>query len=86
MGAIAVLGVFADRAGELDGFIARAGLGPLEVGEARLRDLLGVDGGIAVRWTDRRLDLMPHGGPMIVRRLSDAVLGVGSSFTALCIR
>jgi len=49
------------------------GLGVLPVGGVRVVELLGVDRGVVVRWSDRSLHLMPHGGVGIMRALAAAM-------------
>jgi len=41
----------------------------LEVGGVALRDLAGVDRGVASRWTEMFAQINPHGGPAVVRAL-----------------
>ena len=69
--ALAVVDLFADSKAEMDEGLVRLGLESLGVGEVVLRDLAGVDRGIASRWTDRFVQLNPHGGPAVVRELMD---------------
>jgi len=73
-GAIAIVACFP---AEPDSWLRATGLGPLDVGESRLRDLLGVDEGLAIRWTEGRIDLTPHGGPAVVRALARALEATG---------
>ena len=47
------------------------------VGGIALRDLFGIDRGLVVRWTTETLQLMPHGGPRILRKLAQALLEAG---------
>lgn len=65
-GAIAIIRL---RGADIPGTMRRIGIAPVGVGQARLRDLLGVDEGVAARWDDHTLDLMPHGGQAVLRRL-----------------
>ena len=76
-GAIAVVSLTADS-DELDSFL-RSHRIDTPVGAVRLRSLLGIDGGLVARWSDTSCDLMPHGGPLIVRRLMGALERAGAS-------
>lgn len=73
-GAIAVISLESDR---LDQDLAALGLDGPKPGGWRTADLLGVDRGVIARWTRRRADLMPHGGPLVVRRLTEALAARG---------
>jgi hypothetical protein len=72
-GAVAILEV----EGDLGAAFAAVGIAPVEVGEVRVRDLAGVDRGIVARWNETVASLMPHGGPLIVRRLCEALEAAG---------
>ncbi len=73
-GAIGVVSIHAE---DMDAAIATLGLEGLGVGEVRLADLLGVDRGLAIRWSAARVDLTPHGGRLLIRRLSEALEAAG---------
>ncbi len=73
-GAIAVVSIHAQ---DMDATLEALGLPALRVGEVRLADLLGVDRGLAARWSQDRVDITPHGGRHLVRRLSDELERVG---------
>ena len=73
-GAIAAIAL---RSDELDRDLRALGLPALEPGTWRTADLLGVDRGVIARWTDHRCELMPHGGPLILRRLTEALTDRG---------
>jgi hypothetical protein len=49
---------------------SRADLNPYA--KPALRNLLGVDEGLVIRWDETTLDLFPHGGVAIVRALAGA--------------
>ncbi len=66
-GALAIVAI---ESGTLDADLAEMGITPVAVGEARLRDLLGVDRGVVARWTETRADLFCHAGPAVVRALT----------------
>lgn len=72
-GAVGVVGV----EGDLEGAWARLGLRPMRVGEAGLRNLLGVDRGVVVRWSETCVHLMPHGGTHIVREIGSRLTRLG---------
>lgn len=59
--------------GDIDAALRSIGVAPVGVGEARLRDLMGVDEGLVVRWSASEAHLTPHGGARIVARLSAAM-------------
>lgn len=59
--------------GDVDAALRSIGVAPVGVGEARLRDLMGVDEGLVVRWSASEAHLTPHGGARIVARLSAAM-------------
>lgn len=77
--AIAVLELTAPTPGQLDAALLALGLPLLAVGAVRLTDLLGVDTGLAIRWSPQLVHLTPHGGPFIVRRLAAALAERGAS-------
>jgi small GTP-binding protein len=52
-----------------------------EVGATTLADLDSIDTGLVARPSERSAFLMPHGGPQIRRRLSEAVAASGAVFT-----
>ena len=79
-GAIACLQVRALNAGAMEGFLSRAGL-ELPVAKPALRDLLGIDEGLAIRWDSTTLDLFPHGGVAIVSMLASALESLGFTRT-----
>lgn len=72
-GAVAVIGLNAADGSELDQLLNKAGICGLEVGRVALRDLLGVDQGIVMRWSETAATLMPHGGGAVVRALCGAL-------------
>lgn len=75
-GAIAIVQL---RGDEPDDFARRLASVGLDIPTDRpvLVDLLGVDRGIAVRWDHTTIDLCPHGGPAVVRRLVSALAELG---------
>src|SRR5690606_33099757 len=73
VGAIAAV----DLLGDVDGALAALRIAPVAVGEARLRDLAGVDRGMVARWTDSACTLVPHGGTAVVRALTGALHAAG---------
>ena len=74
-GAIAVVSLHAQ---DIDAALKALGLPALRVGEVRLCDLLDVDRGLAARWSRTRVDLTPHAGRHLVRRLSEALDAAGA--------
>lgn len=71
-GAIALVQL---RGDDPDDFARRLASIALDIppGRPALVDLLGIDRGIAVRWDPTTIDLCPHGGPAVVRRLVSAL-------------
>ena len=76
-GAIAVILLTASDSAELELTLARLAIRAVGVGEARLRNLLGVDTGVVARWTGDTVHLMPHGGGGVVRALVRRLLEAG---------
>jgi hypothetical protein len=66
-GAIAVIEV---RSDDMDGTMHALGIAPVEVGHARVRNLLGADRGVVARWFPDSVHLMPHGGAAVVREIA----------------
>lgn len=73
-GALAIVAI---ESQSLDADLAELGIRPVVVGEARLRDLLGVDRGVVARWTRTRADLFCHAGPAVLRALTTALEALG---------
>jgi len=73
-GAIGVIQLRAPSADDLTALLASLSL-PVEPGRPALRDLLGVDRGLAVRWGPTTADLFCHGGPAVIRRLAAGLEG-----------
>jgi hypothetical protein len=67
--AIACVQVRAADADALDAFVRANGV-ETPAGCPGLRDLLGIDEGLVIRWDTTTLDLFPHAGPAIIRRLA----------------
>lgn len=70
-GAVAVIGLSAPSGSELDDLLRRIGMGALHAGGVALRDLLGVDRGVVIRWNETAAAFMPHGGGAVVRAICD---------------
>ncbi|MFT5423515.1 MAG: tRNA modification GTPase [Phycisphaerales bacterium] len=80
--AIGVIGLFAGDGSatgqaDLDATLDRLGVGTVQPGEMRLREIAGVDTGLVVRWDPTRADLFPHGGPAVVRAIIDRLSELG---------
>lgn len=75
--AVAVFEVF----GDIDAVCDAIGFATLDVGEAVLRTVPGIDTLLAMRPSDSVLLLTPHGGVHVCRALSSAMLGAGLSRT-----
>lgn len=50
---------------------------PVHTGQARLRDIGGVDAVLVARWSERAATLSMHGGPFVVRAMLDACARAG---------
>jgi hypothetical protein len=72
-GAIAVIAVV----GDVDGALAALGVRPVAVGEVRLRSIAGIDDGIAARWANDTIHLMPHGGPAVAGAIAERLAHAG---------
>ena len=62
---------------EVDAAMTRLGIAHVQVGQVALRDLCGVDKGIAARWNERNVHLMPHGGAAVIRGVCAALARAG---------
>jgi small GTP-binding protein len=51
-------------------------------GRLKLVDLAGIDQGLAVRLSETRAQVMPHGGPRVVQKLIDALIDAGAHYEA----
>lgn len=71
--ALSIVALRAVSRRSMDEALERLRLAPLAVGAVKLADLLGVDHGIAVRWSDCLVHLTPHGGALIIQRLLAAL-------------
>ncbi len=76
-GGVGAVQLEAPEAAMLEDAIGALRLGEVPVGAVVVRDLLGVDRGVAARWTSTCVHLMPHGGVAIVRALADALRARG---------
>jgi len=63
--------------GDVDAALSALRIAPVPVARAALRDLAGVDEGLVARWSEDCCCLTPHAGPLIVRRLSEALERAG---------
>ncbi|MBU6414105.1 MAG: 50S ribosome-binding GTPase [Planctomycetes bacterium] len=77
--AIAVIELVGENTGDIDVAARSLGLGEIRVGAYRLKQFADVDTGIAARWSERSLHLMPHGGPALMRRLCQWLRDAGIS-------
>lgn len=72
-GAIAIIDIWADAALALDAGARELFGKHVPVGSLALADLLAIDRGLIARPSGTLLQLMPHGGPAVVRALLDAL-------------
>lgn len=75
--AIAVIEIVARDRDAMDSALSAVDLHGLGVGGVRLADLLGVDRGVAARWSDTLVHLMPHAGPIVVMNLAERLRAIG---------
>lgn len=75
-GAIAIMQLRGDDPASFDELLNRLNLAP-PIGRPALRDLLGADRGLIVRWTPTSADLYTHAGPAILRRLTARLTDAG---------
>lgn len=66
-----------DVRGDIDGALAVIGVKPVGIGQTRLRDLCGIDGGVVARWSEHAATLMPHAGPAVVAALLKRLVEAG---------
>jgi len=67
--AIGCIQIRSADAEDLDLFLSNARI-DAPIGSPVLRDFFGIDRGLAVRWNENTLDLFPHGGPAIMRKIA----------------
>ena len=75
--ALSIVALTSNSSEALDAALEALSLAPLTVGSMRLTDLLGVDQGLAIRWSPALAHLTPHGGALICRRLVEAIERAG---------
>ncbi len=63
--------------GDIDGAFGLLGINGVLVGEVGLRDICGIDQGVVARWSGRCVHIMPHGNPLIARRILERCCVVG---------
>jgi len=71
--AAGAIGVIRLAGSNLDACLERIGLGRVGVGAVLLRDILGIDRGLVVRWSASAVDLMVHGGPGVIEAIAAAL-------------
>ncbi|MFW6059985.1 MAG: GTPase [Phycisphaeraceae bacterium] len=77
-GAVALIQLHGDGATEL--LRALTGREDWPARRLYLVDFSGIDQGLAVRWSDTWVQLMPHGGPRVVERLIEALMERGARY------
>lgn len=70
---IAVIELVGNNEAEINSALHACGMGELRVGAVRLADLFGVDRGIAARWSQTLVHLMPHAGPAVVMKIAEGL-------------
>jgi hypothetical protein len=75
-GALAIIELRGASADALDVALARLGLGA-GLHRARHVDLLGIDQGMLVRWSQRVAHMTPHAGPAVLRAICDRLGELG---------
>jgi tRNA modification GTPase len=81
-GAVGGLLLVASDADELSQLLRVRLGGDVQVGAVVRRRLLEVDDGLVARWSERSVELMPHGGTAVMRGLVAAVNGIGAAAAA----
>jgi len=76
-GAIAILQLVGEGCERVLGDLTGVSVWP--VGRMRLVDLAGIDHGIALRLNEDVAELMPHGGPRVIQRLTAKLQALGVS-------
>ncbi len=80
-GGVAIIDLRAEQAQPLDALLAAIAPGdPLEPGRWSARRLANLDDGAIARVDERHAQLMPHGGPAIVRGLAEALRAAGATW------
>lgn len=77
-GAVGVVQLF----GNVDAALDLLGIRPVRPGEVALRSLCGIDHGLAARWTETCIQLMPHGGATLLRQLAAIISDAGLAESA----
>lgn len=78
-GAIALIQVQGGGAGEV--LKALTGKSAWPLGKLNYVDFAGIDSGLAVMLREDLAQLMPHGGPRVVRKIIDALIALGCEVT-----
>lgn len=71
--AIAVIELIGSDGAAIDSAMNACGIGELRFGAVRLVDLFGVDRGVAARWSETLVHLMPHAGPAVVMKIAESL-------------
>src|SRR5262249_31823140 len=74
-GAIAILQLLGDASGILQSL---TGVNDWPLGRMRLVHFADIDQGLAVRLTNDVAELMPHGGPRVMQRLTAKLVQLGA--------
>lgn len=83
-GGVAILELRADRGSDLERLLRTLAPGrPPAAGEWRVARIAEVDDGVVARVEDRHAQLMPHGGPAIVRRVVERLVAAGVRWDAV---
>jgi len=82
-GGVAIIDLHADEPTALDEALAAVSTGGrVAPGDWRPRRLADIDDGVVIRLDDHHAQLMPHGGPAIVRRVTTALRDAGVTWLA----
>jgi len=79
-GAVGIIQLQGNRAEQIA--IELTGQESWPAGRIGLVDFAGIDQGLAVRSRDERFELMPHGGPRVMRRLINRLIELGACYDA----
>lgn len=82
-GGVAIIDLHAEDAAALDAILATIAPGrAIPLGQWAARRLADLDDGAVARIDDRNAQLMPHGGPAIVRGIAEALRAAGAAWHA----
>lgn len=78
-GALAAIHIHATSGDSLDATLSAIGVRRVGIGAACLRRVARVDDALIARWSATDATITPHAGPLVVRRILDALAAAGAS-------